>query len=136
MKIDIVKVPRCPPWPLWAVILVLIWLALGCAAVGIEKYLGEPAQLCLFKRLTHIPCPTCGFTRGGLLLLNVHLGQAWRCNPLLFFMLFFVFGITVFRIIFAKTVRVSLTKRERLFAWLFAITLFVINWIYVIACVG
>lgn len=136
MKIEIVKVPRRPPWPVWAVLIVLLWLSLGCAVVVLERHLNQPASLCLFKRITHIPCPTCGFTRGGQLLLGGHLGLAWLCNPLLFSVLILFFGLTIFRLLFARSLRLRLDPKEKTFAWLLAITLFIANWIYVILYVG
>ncbi len=136
MKIEIVKVSRRPPWPLWAVFIVLLWLSLGCAVVVLERHLNQPASCCLFKRITHIPCPSCGFTRGGQLLLSGHPVRAWLCNPLLFSVLTFVLGLTLLRLIFARTLHLHLNHKEKTVAWLLAITLFTANWIYVIRYVG
>jgi hypothetical protein len=36
---------------------------------------------CLFRRAFGIPCPICGMTRGVLLTLDGHLGDALRLNP-------------------------------------------------------
>jgi hypothetical protein len=36
---------------------------------------------CLFQRAFGVPCPACGMTRGVLLTLHGHLGDALRVNP-------------------------------------------------------
>lgn len=136
MKIKVVQVCRHPPWPLWAVLLVLVWSGLGVGAVWLSAYLGRPVQLCLVKRLTGIACPTCGFTRGALSLLHGRAGQAWLYNPLLNSVLALFFTATAVRVIFARSVRISLTSTERSIAWILAVVLFFANWAYVICYVG
>ncbi len=43
--------------------------------------LGHPVGgVCLFQRLTGVPCPTCGMTRSIVLTLNGHLWTALRLN--------------------------------------------------------
>ncbi len=43
--------------------------------------LGHPlGGACLFRRLTGLPCPTCGMTRSIVLTLDGHLGTALRLN--------------------------------------------------------
>jgi hypothetical protein len=131
MKVEIVHVPRRPPWPLWAVFIVLVWSCLGGIAVWLSSYFNHPAQLCLVKNLTGVPCPTCGFTRGILCLLDGHILQAWLYNPLLFSVLALCFISTACRMTFACGIRISLTKLERMHAWSAAIVLFVSNWAYI-----
>jgi hypothetical protein len=98
--------------------------------------MGRPIYTCLFKRLTGIPCPTCGFTRGALCLLHGRVGQAWLYNPLLFSVLGVLLIAIVLRLVFARSVRVYLTHTERAIAWVLAVVLSCINWAYVIWCVG
>lgn len=40
----------------------------------------EPV-VCIFKRITHIPCPSCGSTRSVLSLMKGNLLDAWLWNP-------------------------------------------------------
>lgn len=40
----------------------------------------EPG-VCLFKRATGIPCPSCGSTRSVLAILNGHFNEALLINP-------------------------------------------------------
>jgi len=136
MKIEIVHVCRRPPWPLWAVLLVLVWSGLGAGAVWLAGYLHQPIELCPLKRVTGFPCPTCGFTRGALSFLHGHVGQAWLYNPLLYSVLALFFAATAARVIFARSVRIRLAGTERSIAWFAGVALFFANWAYVILCVG
>jgi hypothetical protein len=132
MQFKIIPVSRRPPWPLWAVGIVLIWTGLGACAVWLSHYYSRPVQLCLIRNLTGVPCPTCGFTRGTLLLLKGHILQAWLYNPLLFSVIG-IYGLLVaFRIICARGISVHLTKQERAIAWVTAVVLAAANWAYVI----
>lgn len=88
-------------------------------------------QLCLIRNLTGIPCPTCGFTRGMLSLLNGQIFYAWLYNPLLFSIFGVFFVLVACRIIFARSIRISLTKSERYAAWAVAAVLVISNWTYV-----
>ena len=132
MKFEVVHVCRRPQWPLWAVLIVLVWLALGGAAVWLSSHHDRPVTLCLIKRVTSLPCPTCGFTRGVLSLLSGEPGQWWLYNPLLFSVLALFIAVTGIRILFARGLRIRLTGTERAIAWLLSAILFAANWAYVI----
>jgi len=136
MKIEIVHVSRRPRWPLWAVLIVLVWSTLGSALVWLSAYFHRPVQLCLVKRLTGVACPTCGFTRGALSLLGGHIVQAWLYNPLLYSVLALFSAAIVVRIIWGRRVSISLTGTERKAAWIVAGALFFANWAYIIFYVG
>ena len=136
MKIDVVQVCRRPQWPLWAVLLVLVWLALGGGAVWLSSHLGQVVSLCLFKRATNLPCPTCGFTRGVLWMLSGRPDQAWLHNPLLFSVLALFIAATGIRIFFARGLRIHLTRIEHIIAWLLAAGLLAANWAYIIFYIG
>jgi len=136
MKIEVVQVCRRPPWPLWAVSIVLVWMGLGAAVVVLIAHLDRPVELCLIKRFTGIPCPTCGFTRGTLSFLQGHVVRAWLYNPLLFSVLGLFFAATAVRVILARSVRVYLTNTERKIAWILSFVLLFSNWAYVIFYIG
>lgn len=136
MKIDVVQVCRRPPWPFWAVLIVLLWMGLGAAAILLMAHLDRPVDLCLIKRCTGAACPTCGFTRGVLSLLHGQICQAWLYNPLLYSLLVVFFSATAIRVIFARSVRINLTSTERLITWILVFALFLANWAYVIFYVG
>lgn len=136
MKIELVQVCRHPQWPVWAVLLVLMWLVLGGTALLVSSHLGRVVSLCLIKRFTGLPCPTCGFTRGVLSLLSGLPGRAWLYNPLLFSVLSLFVAAIGIRILFARAITIRLARRERGIAWLLAGILFAANWAYVIFYVG
>jgi len=136
MKIEIVHISRRPRWPLWAVLLVLVWSSCGVTLVWLSAHFHQPVQLCLFKRLTGVPCPTCGFTRGAISLLSGHIAQAWLYNPLLYLVLTLFLAVTAVRVIWARSIRINLTDKEHSAIWILAGLLFFANWIYVILFVG
>ncbi|MDR1919762.1 MAG: DUF2752 domain-containing protein [Tannerellaceae bacterium] len=45
-------------------------------------HVGELPAACLFRRVTHIPCPSCGSTHSVLALLNGDLYNTFYYNPL------------------------------------------------------
>ena len=136
MKIEVVQACRRPPWPLWAIMIVLGWMALGAAAIVLMAHLDRSVVLCLIKRCTGIPCPTCGFTRGLLSLLHGNITQAWLYNPLLFSVLILFFTDAAVRILLARSLRVYLTNTERNIAWILSFILLFVNWAYVILYIG
>ena len=136
MRIEWIRVPRRPNWPWWAIVVPALWLTLGSLVLWLAARAGQAPVLCLFKRITGCPCPTCGFTRGSLTFLHGHPVQAWLYNPLLFSFLS-AFAVVVFiRVISGRHPRVWLTPAERLAAWGIGVVLFAANWLYVIRYVG
>ena len=136
MKIELVQVSRRLNWPLWAVLLTFAWMSLGSATIWLGRHLNRPVHLCMFKRLTGLACPTCGFTRGMLSLTHGNITQAWLYNPLLFSMLTIFFTATVVRILLGRSLRVYLTDTERHIVWILSFALLFVNWTYVILYVG
>ena len=136
MKITVVRVSRWPPWPLWAILIVAIWAALACAVIWLSLSQNRPVELCLFKWLTHTPCPTCGITRGTWHLVHGRIIQAWLCNPLMFSIGLVVTVVIGMRLFFARGLHFSLTKYERTIAWILAAISLFANWAYVIIYVG
>jgi len=107
-------------------------MALGSTVLLLSDYFDRPIQLCLFKNLTGVPCPTCGLTRGSLSLLKGRLVQAWLFNPLLFTILVLLFAAVVIRLAFGRAVQIHLTRTEQIIALVLAVILLSINWAYVI----
>jgi hypothetical protein len=132
MRINIVRVSRKPRWPFWAVAIVMLWLALGSTVLLLSNHFDRPIQLCLFKHLTGVPCPTCGLTRGGVSLLKGRFVQAWLFNPLLFTILVLLFAAVVIRLVFGRAVQIRLTQAEKIIALVSAGILLAVNWVYVI----
>ena len=136
MKIEWVRVARRPDWPWWSVLLPVLWFALGAANVFLGAAVGRPVRLCLFKRFTGCPCPTCGFTRGLLAFLHGHPIQAWLYNPLLFSFLAVLVAVISVRMLSGRNLRLHLTRPERTAAWIVLSLIFVANWLYVIRWTG
>ena len=136
MRVELVKVPRRPPWPLWAILLVLFWAALGGATILLSAHLNRPVTLCLVKNLTGVPCPTCGSTRGTLSLARGRPVEAWLYNPFFFTAMGLFLADAAGRVLFKRAVKVYVTGTARRLVWIAIIALFVANWAYVIAYVG
>jgi hypothetical protein len=54
----------------------------GAAVVSFLHLDRLPVSLCMFKNLTGYPCMTCGATRTVAHLAALHVGDAFRTNPL------------------------------------------------------
>ncbi len=136
MKIEWVQLKRWPDWPWWAVALPALWLALGGVVLLLASHAGVTVRLCLFKRLTGWPCPSCGFTRGTLAFLHGHPIQAWLYNPLLFSFLGTASAVVILRMLTGKSPRLLLNRAERVAVWVILSALFAANWLYVVRYVG
>jgi hypothetical protein len=136
MRITVVRVSRRPPWPLWAVFIVAVWAAVGCAVILLSVSQNRPVELCLFKWLTHIPCPTCGVTRGTWHLVHGRIIQAWLCNPLMFSIGLVLPVVIGMRVFFARSLHISFARHEHTIAWILAAISLFANWAYVIIYVG
>jgi hypothetical protein len=68
-----------------------LWLAAGVAGALLLFVLALPhaaraeriPATCVFRAITHVPCPTCGSTRAALALASGEVGLAFRYNPLI-----------------------------------------------------
>jgi len=136
MKFRLVKVPRRPAWPAWAIVVTAAWFALVAAATWQSARTGHEVTLCAFKNLTGKPCVTCGATRGVLAILHGHVLEAWTYNPLVFTVLAAMALSLALRVGLARAVRVELTRLERPLAWILLLLAVAANWAYVIAYVG
>jgi hypothetical protein len=66
-----------------------VWLLVGAAGLGMWLILGawtppdDPAwTTCLFRRVTHLDCPTCGMTRALSLLAHGDLRGSLARHPM------------------------------------------------------
>jgi len=95
-----------------------------------------PHLPCIFKVITGCSCPTCGSTRMVSSLINLDILSAFYWNPLLLLggMAFIAWGFYGFYMWFSgRKIQVTLTKKESLYLRLGSITLFILNWIYLVA---
>lgn len=104
-------------------------LAIGCHAAGI--------RLCLFRRLTGVPCPTCGGTRAALHLLHGAPRSAWAANPLASVLLAFAglyaLAASVSLLLTRRLPVPHATPRVRLWTVGILLALLLLNWGYLIA---
>jgi hypothetical protein len=105
-------------------------------AAVLSQWLDEPVTLCALKRLTGVPCATCGSTRAVLHLLGGRVGQAFATQPLV--MAAAAIGAVVLglRVIFARRISLELTRLQRRIGWGVIAALFAANWAYIILVVG
>lgn len=114
------------------------WVGVGLAcAAGIGaavRFL--PAGLappCGFHVVTGHPCPTCGMTRMGFLILEGEFAEALRMNPFLF-LLCSALGFWVAAGAGARAAGrdlfVDIPEREEMWWWLALIAGFMANWAY------
>ena len=99
----------------------------------------SPPTVCLFKAVTHLPCPSCGTTRALVLLAKGDLGDSVLFNPL---GVVLALGLVIIPLwIIADTLRKTDSlfrwygKAERLVAgnkWISvpAVVIVVINWLW------
>jgi Protein of unknown function (DUF2752) len=71
---------------------------------------GMPWPGCWVRRLTGLPCPTCGATRCATSLAHGDLAGAWRHNPLIFV----CYGGTLLVNLYAAAVLLFRLRRLRL----------------------
>jgi hypothetical protein len=94
--------------------------------------------VCLFKRVTSIPCPACGITRSILSILQGNLLQAFYWNPFGFLLLVILFITPIWLVIDAINKKDSLLtfyvavekKLQQKLVAIPAIALVLINWFW------
>jgi hypothetical protein len=64
-----------------------IWIYFGIIHGIYQKIFFE---VCLLKKITNLPCPSCGTTRSVAAILNGDFGQAFLINPLGFIAISFL----------------------------------------------
>jgi hypothetical protein len=136
MRVELVPVSRRWPWPLWALGLFAAWLSLAAAAFFLGRSVGVDAPPCLFKKITGLPCPTCGAGRGALCIAKGDLLGGWLHNPLLFTLLGGVAAAALLRMTTKRTLRWHLTPTQKRMLLRLFLALVLANWAYVIFYVG
>jgi hypothetical protein len=90
----------------------------------------------MFHRLTGLPCPTCGMTRGVLRMLHGEFIAGWLYNPLMFTLLAVFAADALGRLVLARKLELTLTRRQRRVAWIVFLATVLVNWAYLIRYVG
>jgi hypothetical protein len=114
-------------------VLVLAWAALVAATELLDRRSGQSTMLCHLRRLTGVPCPTCGGTRAVFALIDGRPLAALAHNPLVIvagagFCLWL--GL---RLACGRRLELRLSARERWsLPWLVGLAV-AANWCYVLA---
>ncbi len=59
-------------------------------------------SLCPMVLMTGLPCPACGMTRAGVLILTGHFAAAWKLQPFIYILGLFVLAAGIWRYLLLK----------------------------------
>jgi len=96
----------------------------------------QPIDLCMFKRVTGLPCPTCGVSRCAWRLAHGDILAAIRNQPFMFVAGVLFALITVLRVGFARRIEWEMSPAARRVALGLVAAAFLANWWYVIVFLG
>ncbi len=130
--ITLKPVPRRLRVPRGPALLVAAWLAVVTVAVGLERAGVPGPPLCTFRRVTDLPCPSCGATRATLAVVRGHPVEALGFNPLFCVVAAAAAAVLGLRVLGGRGVSVRLSTGGRRLAWGLAAIAFTMNWAYVI----
>ncbi|UCD76529.1 MAG: DUF2752 domain-containing protein [Phycisphaerales bacterium] len=128
-------IPRCGRRigvPRWAVAVTAVWLGGVWLASWLSRLVESPPSLCLFHRVTGLPCPTCGTTRMVLALGQGRPVDALLLNPLTFAALMLAVIWLVLRLGFGRRWSPGFGAIGRRRAWIVVTVVFLSNWAYLI----
>jgi hypothetical protein len=116
------------------------WLALLAALLLIGAGLGAlhlcGVSLCVFRRLTGLPCLTCGASRAVALALRGDVPGALAQQPLAMVAAALAgAGLTAYSILLVglrRVARVKVAPREGRLLWAAGLALAALNWIYLV----
>jgi hypothetical protein len=118
--------------PAWA----WVGAGLGCATGAVLALRYLPFRIlppCGFHLVTGHPCPTCGMTRVGFLLLDGRVGAAFRMNPFLFTIaaaLAAWVAVGAALRLAGRDLWIEVSDREEKWGWLALLAGFLLNWAY------
>jgi hypothetical protein len=115
------------------------WLAWNL----IGRDLGQPVpEVCLFREVTHLPCPSCGTTRSMILLAEGDIAGAFMVNPLGIFLAAAMILVPVWIVLDILSKKRSFLRFyfsaetvlvKKMWILIPAILLFMVNWFWNIA---
>ena len=132
MRFECVRASRFPRWPAAVVCCGVLWLVLAGSIELLGRRAGPKPVICPLKRLTGLPCPTCGTTRSALSLMMGEVSDAVCYNPLMFATGLMVLAVLLVRAASGRHVRIHVSRGERLTGWVAVGLLVTANWAYVI----
>ncbi len=80
---------------------------------------------CMFKSVTHIDCPGCGFQRSFIMLLQGHISESFFMYPALI-PIFLLFSFLLLHVIFKIRSGATILK----FAYIFCAGIIMVSYIY------
>ena len=128
----IVDTPRRIGVTRTVIIVVLLWFGL----VAIWEWLAPPhdstVTLCLFKRETGLPCPTCGSTRAVKSLFHADVARAFLFNPLLVIVLVMIIAWLIARLAIGRERMAAFMMRNHRVIPAGLILGLLLNWVYLL----
>jgi hypothetical protein len=126
----LVTAPTRLPRPSRTLLLVTgVWLTLVGLTLLLARLRGVTVELCPFRYVSGIPCPTCGSGRASLHLLYGELVSAFLSNPLFVAALGGLFLQFVLQLAFKYRLALTLGRR---WGWLLFIGLLGGNWLFLL----
>lgn len=121
-------------------------LTTACAAGYIWLFLNKnlnltqdkPIEVCLIKRVTNIPCPSCGSTRSVISLTNGNFVEAFDYNPIGFILAFVMLVVPIWVVkdivyqtnsLFVYFLKIESYLNKPKYA-IYLVLLIVFNWIW------
>ena len=123
---------RWPRVPLWAVAMVVVWAGTVAAVWHAGEARGHTPQLCVFKQITGLPCPTCGTGRMVLALCRGDVAAAAAMNPLMFVLAAGGTALLGLRTLFGRRRRVDPPGLHAVRGWQVLLAAALANWAYLI----
>jgi hypothetical protein len=114
------------------ILILIIFAAWALAWNGVTALLGVDAPSCTFRRVTGMPCATCGGTRAALRLFRGDLLGALQLNPLATLITVGVPAWLITAWIRRGTPLIRWTRARWLWATLALVVVVAANWIYVV----
>ena len=132
MKVRLRRTTRRVRIQWWPVLGVLAWFVVVVGIGYWTRATGNDYTVCHFHRITGVPCPTCGGTRGALRVFDGDILGAWLMNPFLFTAAGIALVLFVLKVGFARELDLGLSRGGRRVAWGIVTALFLASWVWVI----
>lgn len=132
MRVRLERVDRAVGLPWFGVVALGLWIILvGAGVLLTARGWIDPSRapaLCLFKRVTEVPCATCGGTRMAAAALRGDPLDAILINPFLAVALAWLAGWLVLRLGLGRRLVVDAPGWLRVGVWAFVVGAFLGNW--------
>lgn len=102
------------------------------AGLMIAQITESPLPACMFRRITGVPCGTCGSTRCVLAAGRGDIAEAFLHNPFMFTVLAGMAIVLGLRLIAGRTIELNLSRGGRRLMWIAIGGAFILNWAWVI----